>query len=91
MSPALSSSPDAAHFASRFSLDDNDYEELFRAWRDTDGNAKAAACRSETRDLGSRAAVGSCVICHLVSEDPWSSVVLSTCLEIRVDYGYTYN
>ncbi|CAE7531846.1 yciC [Symbiodinium necroappetens] len=45
VSPKIEASPDAMHFASRFRLDDNDYEKLFQAWRDADGDAKVAACR----------------------------------------------
>ena len=54
VSPKLKSSHDAFHFARRFTLDESDYENLFQAWRDADGDAKLAACRWLQREGTSR-------------------------------------
>jgi len=45
LSPTFQSSPDAAHFAERFRLDVADYEQLFKLWRETDNDPRAAACK----------------------------------------------
>jgi len=45
VSQALQSSSDAAYFAKRFQLDGDDYEALFKLWRETENDPKTAACQ----------------------------------------------
>ncbi len=44
-SPKFMQSGDASYFAQRFSLGNEDYEQLFDLWRHYDGDAQQAACR----------------------------------------------